>query len=32
VPDVDIIEVNISRPTRNPGGGNFAMHETTLSM
>jgi dihydroorotate dehydrogenase (NAD+) catalytic subunit len=27
VPDVDIIEVNISCPTRNPGGGNFAMHE-----
>ena len=27
VPDVDIVEVNISCPTRNPGGGNFAMHE-----
>ena len=27
VPDVDVIEVNISCPTRNPGGGNFAMHE-----
>jgi dihydroorotate dehydrogenase (NAD+) catalytic subunit len=26
-PDVDVIEVNISCPTRNPGGGNFAMHE-----
>jgi dihydroorotate dehydrogenase (NAD+) catalytic subunit len=26
VPDVDIVEVNISCPTRNPGG-NFAMHE-----
>src|SRR3982751_3811252 len=25
--DVDVIEVNISCPTRNPGGGNFAMHE-----
>ena len=27
VPDIDVIEVNISCPTRNPGGGNFAMHE-----
>jgi dihydroorotate dehydrogenase (NAD+) catalytic subunit len=27
VPEVDVIEVNISCPTRNPGGGNFAMHE-----
>jgi dihydroorotate dehydrogenase (NAD+) catalytic subunit len=26
-PDVDVIEVNISCPTRNPNGGNFAMHE-----
>ena len=26
-PDVDVVEVNISCPTRNPGGGNFAMHE-----
>lgn len=25
--DVDVVEVNISCPTRNPGGGNFAMHE-----
>jgi dihydroorotate dehydrogenase (NAD+) catalytic subunit len=25
--DVDVIEVNISCPTRNPGGGNFALHE-----
>ncbi len=27
VPDVDVIELNISCPTRNPGGGNFALHE-----
>src|SRR6266702_1156905 len=27
IPEVDVIEVNISCPTRNPGGGNFAMHE-----
>ena len=27
VPDVDVIEVNISCPTREPGGGNFALHE-----
>jgi dihydroorotate dehydrogenase (NAD+) catalytic subunit len=27
VPGVDVIEVNISCPTREPGGGNFAMHE-----
>ena len=27
VPEVAVIEVNISCPTRNPGGGNFAMHE-----
>ena len=27
VPGVDVIEVNISCPTRNPGGGNFALHE-----
>jgi dihydroorotate dehydrogenase (NAD+) catalytic subunit len=27
VPDVDVIEVNISCPTRNAGGGNFAMQE-----
>jgi dihydroorotate dehydrogenase (NAD+) catalytic subunit len=27
VPDVDIIEMNISCPTREPGGGNFALHE-----
>src|SRR5207237_665843 len=26
-PDVDVIEVNISCPTRSPGGGNFALHE-----
>jgi dihydroorotate dehydrogenase (NAD+) catalytic subunit len=25
--DVDVVEVNISCPTRNAGGGNFAMHE-----
>jgi dihydroorotate dehydrogenase (NAD+) catalytic subunit len=27
VPDVDVIEANISCPTRNSSGGNFAMHE-----
>src|SRR5438046_3999299 len=27
VPDVDVIEDNISCPTRNATGGNFAMHE-----
>ena len=27
VPDVDVIELNISCPTRDPGGGNFALHE-----
>ena len=27
VPDVDVIEANISCPTRNSTGGNFAMHE-----
>lgn len=27
VPGVDVVEVNISCPTRAPGGGNFAMHE-----
>ncbi len=27
IPEVDVIEVNISCPTRNPGGGNFALHE-----
>jgi dihydroorotate dehydrogenase (NAD+) catalytic subunit len=27
VPDVEVIEVNISCPTRNPGGGNLALHE-----
>ena len=27
VPDVDVIEANISCPTRNQTGGNFAMHE-----
>jgi dihydroorotate dehydrogenase (NAD+) catalytic subunit len=27
VPGIDVIEVNISCPTRNPGGGNFALHE-----
>jgi dihydroorotate dehydrogenase (NAD+) catalytic subunit len=27
VADVDVIEANISCPTRNPTGGNFAMHE-----
>jgi dihydroorotate dehydrogenase (NAD+) catalytic subunit len=27
IPEVDVVEVNISCPTRNPGGGNFALHE-----
>src|SRR5262245_4293573 len=27
LPDVDIIEMNISCPTRDPSGGNFALHE-----
>lgn len=27
VPGVDAIELNISCPTREPGGGNFALHE-----
>jgi dihydroorotate dehydrogenase (NAD+) catalytic subunit len=27
VPDVDVIEANISCPTRNSTGGNFSMHE-----
>jgi dihydroorotate dehydrogenase (NAD+) catalytic subunit len=27
IPDVDVIEANISCPTRNSTGGNFAMHE-----
>jgi dihydroorotate dehydrogenase (NAD+) catalytic subunit len=27
IPEVAVIEVNISCPTRNPGGGNFALHE-----
>jgi dihydroorotate dehydrogenase (NAD+) catalytic subunit len=27
VPDVNVIEANISCPTRNATGGNFAMHE-----
>jgi len=27
VPGVDAIELNISCPTRNPGGGNFALNE-----
>jgi dihydroorotate dehydrogenase (NAD+) catalytic subunit len=27
IPDVDVIEANISCPTRNTTGGNFAMHE-----
>jgi dihydroorotate dehydrogenase (NAD+) catalytic subunit len=27
VPEVDVVEVNISCPTRDPSGGNFAMHE-----
>jgi len=27
IPEVEMIEVNISCPTRNPGGGNFALHE-----
>jgi dihydroorotate dehydrogenase (NAD+) catalytic subunit len=27
VPDVDVVEANISCPTRNLTGGNFAMHE-----
>ena len=26
VPDVDALEINISCPTRDPGGGNFALH------
>ena len=26
-PDIDVIEVNISCPTREPGGGNFALHD-----
>ena len=26
VPEVDVIEVNISCPTKDPAGGNFAMH------
>jgi dihydroorotate dehydrogenase (NAD+) catalytic subunit len=26
--DVDVLEANISCPTRNASGGNFAMHET----
>jgi dihydroorotate dehydrogenase (NAD+) catalytic subunit len=31
VPDVDVIEANISCPTRNSTGGNFAMHEQHTS-
>jgi len=27
IPEVEVIEINISCPTRNPDGGNFAMHE-----
>lgn len=27
VPGVDVIEINISCPTRQPGGGNFALNE-----
>ena len=27
VPGVDVIEINISCPTRKPGGGNFALNE-----
>jgi dihydroorotate dehydrogenase (NAD+) catalytic subunit len=27
IPEVEVIEVNISCPTRNPGGGNFALHD-----
>src|SRR5205085_1054657 len=27
IPEADVIEVNISCPTRHPGGGNFALHE-----
>ena len=27
LPQVDVIEMNISCPTREPGGGNFALHE-----
>ena len=27
LPEVDVIEMNISCPTREPGGGNFALHE-----
>ena len=26
LPEVDVIEMNISCPTREPGGGNFALH------
>jgi dihydroorotate dehydrogenase (NAD+) catalytic subunit len=26
-PEVDVIEMNISCPTRDPNGGNFALHE-----
>ena len=27
LPEVDVIEMNISCPTRDPSGGNFALHE-----
>ena len=27
IPEVAAVELNISCPTRNPGGGNFALHE-----
>src|SRR5207253_8686378 len=27
LPEVEAIEMNISCPTREPGGGNFALHE-----
>jgi dihydroorotate dehydrogenase (NAD+) catalytic subunit len=27
LPEVDVIEMNISCPTRDPNGGNFALHE-----
>ena len=27
LPEIDVIEMNISCPTREPGGGNFALHE-----
>jgi dihydroorotate dehydrogenase (NAD+) catalytic subunit len=32
VPEVDVIEVNISCPTRNTSGGNFALHDDHTKM